>query len=347
MKKRVLTCGAVMLLSAGWVAGDGSWAQSVTPDATSAAMEQAVGHATLSGVVKDVGGTPVSGANVELTGPDGNKRATVTDEDGEYEFAGVAAGRYAVSVKAEGLADGRTAVTVPSGGSVEVPEFALKLETVNSEIEAVSQKEMAEIQLKEEEKQRVFGIIPNFYVAYDPNTVPLTATQKFKLADRTAIDPITIAGAALGAGIDQALQEPVEWGQDWKGYGQRFGASYAGAVVGVELSGAVFPAIFHQDPRYFFKGTGTWQARTGWALKQALEQKSDKGKWEPGYSNMLGGVAASAATVALYPHQNTDWGGTLAVDFALNIAGDAFGNIMEEFVVPKLHLHKKQSQTTP
>ena len=347
MKKRVLTCGAVMLLSAGWVAGDGSWAQSVTPDATSAAMEQAVGHATLSGVVKDVGGTPVSGANVELTGPDGNKRATVTDEDGEYEFAEVAAGRYAVSVKAEGLADGRVAVAVPSSGSVEVPEFALKLETVNSEVEAVSQKELAEIQLKQEETQRVLGFIPNFYVAYDPNTVPLTQIQKFKLADRTVIDPVTIASVALGAGIDQALQTPVEWGQDWPGYGQRFGAVFAGTVVGVELSGAVFPAIFHQDPRYFFKGTGTTGERVHWALKQALEQKGDNGKWQVGYSNMLGDVAASAVTVALYPHQNTNWGGTLAADFALNIAGQAFGNLMEEFVVPKLHLHKKQSQTTP
>jgi Carboxypeptidase regulatory-like domain len=347
MKKRVLICSVILLLSAGWVSGNRARAQSTVPDAPSALMEQSQGSATLSGVVKDVGGTPVGGASVELTGPLGNKLVAVTDEDGEYEFEGLTVGRYVVSVKAEGLADGRAEVTVPSARGIEVPEFALKLEMVNSEVEAVSQKEMAEIQLKEEEKQRVFGIIPNFYVAYDPNTVPLTGTQKFKLADRTAIDPITIASAALGAEINQALQTPVEWKQNWAGYGQRFGAVYAGTVVGVELSGAVFPAIFHQDPRYFYKGTGTTGERVHWALKQSIEQKGDNGKWQVGYSNMLGDVAASAVTVALYPHQNTNWGGTLAEDFALNIAGTAFGNLMEEFVVPKLHLHKKQPQTTP
>ncbi len=347
MKKRVLTCGAVMLLAVGWVSADRAQAQSAMPDAPSALMEQAQASATLSGVVKDVGGTPVGGANVELMGPMGDKRAAVTDEDGEYEFEGLTVGRYVVSVKAQGLADGRAEVTLSSTRGVEVPEFALKLQTVSSEVEAVSQKEMAEIQLKEEEKQRVFGIIPNFYVAYDPNTVPLTVTQKFELADRTVIDPITIASAAFGAGINQALKTPVEWGQNWAGYGQRFGAVYAGTVVGVELSGAVFPAVFHQDPRYFYKGTGTTGERVHWALKQSIEQKGDNGKWQLGYSNMLGDVTASAVTVALYPHKNTDWGGTLAEDFALNIAGVAFGNLMEEFVVPKLHLHKKHPQTTP
>ncbi|WP_182277748.1 carboxypeptidase-like regulatory domain-containing protein [Granulicella sp. 5B5] len=317
------------------------------PDAPSPAA-QGQGRAMVSGVVKDVGGTPVGGAHVVLDGPAGMTRTAVTDEDGEYEFEGLVAGRYSVSVKAEGLADGRVVVMVPSSGDVKAPEFSLKLVTVNAEVEAVSPKELAEMQVKQEEKQRILGVIPNFYVAYDPNTVGMTQGQKLQLAGRTLIDPVTFAAAAVGAGLNQATQTPSQWGQDWAGFGQRYGAQMAGTLAGVGLSGYVFPAIFHQDPRYFYKADGTVKERTEWALKQVLEQRSDKGKWQPGWSNMLGDLAASTATVALYPHDDVHWGSTTAANFGLNLAGTAFGNIMEEFVVPKLVLHRKKAkQTTP
>ena len=311
------------------------------PDAPSAVQAQE--RAVVSGVVKDVGETPVGGATVELLDATGVARKTVTDEDGAYRFGQVQAGRCTVSVKAEGLADDTAVVMVPGSGSVVVPEFALKLAMVNASVEAVGQREMAEIQIQQEEKQRIFGVIPNFYVAYDPNTVPMTQGQKFKLAGRTFLDPVTFVAAGLSAGFNQATQTPEAWGQDWAGYGQRYGAQMAGALAGVGFSGYLFPMIFHQDPRYFYKGTGTKTERAKWAIKQAFEQKSDKGRWEPAYSNMLGDLSSSLVTVALYPHQDADWGRTASEDFGLSIAGEAFGNLMEEFVVPKLHWHKKPS----
>ena len=45
--------------------------------------------------------------------------------------------------------------------------------------------EIATEQVKIQEKQRVFGILPNFYVSYEPNAEPLTTGLKFKLALRT------------------------------------------------------------------------------------------------------------------------------------------------------------------
>lgn len=329
------------LLQAGWVLA--GWvpvgvAQTV-PDAPSA-MVQAT--ATVSGFVKDVGETPVGGARVELLGLAGAARETTTDDGGEYRFEGVEAGPYTVLVKAEGLAEGSAQVMVPSSGSVSVPAFALKLETVNSTVEAVGQKELAELQIHQEEKQRILGVIPNFYVAYDPNTVPMTQGQKLQLASRTLIDPVTFVAAGISAGVNQATQTPEQWGKDWPGYGQRYGAQMVGALAGVGLSGFVIPAIFHQDPRYFYKGTGTKTERAKWAVKQAFEQKNDKGKWGPAFSNILGDVGSSLVTVAVYPHQDIDWGTTVGEDFGLSFAGEAFGNLMQEFVVPKLHRHKKQ-----
>lgn len=350
VKKSGLTAGTMVLVLAGWVSGTGLRAQGLLPDAPGAAANQTQAHALVSGVVKDVGGTPVSGATVVLDGPAGFTRTAVTDEDGEYEFEGLAAGRYTISVKAEGLADGSAVVQVPGSGEVLVPGFALKLAMVNAEVTAVSQTELAEIQIKQEETQRVLGIVPNFYVAYDPNTVGMTQGQKFQLAGRTLIDPMTFVGAGFGAGINQATRTPVQWGQNWAGFGQRYGAQMVGALAGTGLSGYLFPAIFHQDPRYFYKGTGTKRERTWWALKQVFEQKSDKGKWEPAWSNTLGDLAASTATEAVYPHADVNWVSSTAESFGINLAGEAFGNLMEEFVVPKLTLHKKKQtpqRTTP
>jgi hypothetical protein len=57
-----------------------------------------------------------------------------------------------------------------------------------------SSEQIAVEQVKLEEKQRVFGIIPNFYVVYDPNPAPLTTRLKFSLALKAATDPVTFMG---------------------------------------------------------------------------------------------------------------------------------------------------------
>jgi hypothetical protein len=335
--------GAIFLLAASWRS---SRAQNALPNAPSTAITQSPGQLpqSLSGAVQDVGGTPVGEATVSLVGPSGFARATTTDDDGEYRFDGVPVGDFTLTVKAEGLADGSARVTVAVGEHKAVEEFTLRLEEAKFQIDAVSQVELADEQIKQEETQRIFGAIPNFYVAYDQNTVSMTQKQKFKLASRTFIDPVTFISAGISAGINQALQAPVDWGQDLTGFGQRYGAQMVGAAAGVGFSGFLFPVIFHQDPRYFYKGTGTKTSRTWWALKQSIEQKSDNGHWEPAYSNMLGDVASTLATVAVYPHQDVNWGATAAENFGISIASQAFGNIMEEFVVPKLKW-KKHTKT--
>jgi hypothetical protein len=307
---------------------------------------QAKGNASLSGVVKDVGGTPVGEATVALTGPGGTQLQAESDDEGNFRLDGVPAGTFTLTVSADGLTTQTLPVTLGSQEQKVLPPFMLRIATAKFQVDAISQKELADQQLKVEEQQRILAVFPNFYVAYDPNTVPLTQTQKLKLAWRSVIDPEVFIGTAFGAGINQATQTPVEWNQNFTGFMQRYGAAYAGAVVATGLEGVVFPAVFHQDPRYF-KGTGTKKARFKWAMMQVVAQRDDKGKWVPAYSNTLGGLAASAATVALYPHQSTKWGPTIGAQLGLNFAGEAFGNLMVEFVVPHLPTFKKKTAPAP
>ena len=121
----------------------------------------------------------------------------------------------------------------------------------------VSPVEVAEEQLKVEEKQRVLGVIPNFYVSYIPNPVPLTYKQKFKLAWKTTVDPVTILLNGAFAGVEQAQNHFRGYGQGAEGYGKRFGASYADTVTSTFIGGAILPSLLKQDPRYFYKGTGS------------------------------------------------------------------------------------------
>ena len=68
-------------------------------------------------------------------------------------------------------------------------------------------------QFKAEEKQRIFGIIPNFYVSFESDPAPLTAKMKFKLALKVSVDPVT-AGVFLVASAKQAGNSP-NFGQGW------------------------------------------------------------------------------------------------------------------------------------
>src|SRR5262249_38826426 len=147
-------------------------------------------------------------------------------------------------------------VTITPGQYFELTGVKLQIAVAVTTVAVVPNSvELATQQVEVEEKQRVFGIIPNFYVVYDQNAVALTPKLKFRLALRTMTDPITFAGAAFIAGIDQAADTPG-YQQGWKGYGQRFGANYANGLTDIMIGGAILPSLLRQDPRYFYQGTG-------------------------------------------------------------------------------------------
>ena len=87
--------------------------------------------------------------------------------------------------------------------------------------------ELATEQVRAEEKQRVLGVFPNFFVTYQPNAAALTAAQTFQLGWRSIIDPEVILSSGFVAGIQQARNSYHEFGQGMEGYGKRIGAAYA------------------------------------------------------------------------------------------------------------------------
>jgi Carboxypeptidase regulatory-like domain len=291
------------------------------------------------GTVTDMNDAPVSGASVVIqgtdSGPDASAdRSVTTNESGFFEIRDVEAGRpCVVSIRAAGFAEWDSpAVTLEPGQSKILDVDNLRIEEVQTLVTVTpeSSEEVASEEVKAEETQRGFGILPNFYAVYTPSPAPLTAKLGFRLALRTAIDPFTLAGVATLAGFDQAADSP-QYVQGAKGYGERFGANYANAFTEITLDGAVFPSLLRQDPLCYYKGTGTTESRVVHALASIVIAKGDNGRLEPNYS-LIGGDLTSAALENLYYPRANRGVGQVFQGFAVDTAVHAAVRLLDEFV---------------
>ena len=293
----------------------------------------------VSGRVVDPSGVAASGATVKLTAPAQSlDQETLTDEDGRFLFVDVVPGALRLTLSAPGFATQTLPVNLSPGENFFVPQIALPIATKVTEIRVVpppSQVEIAKAQIKEEEKQRALGFIPNFYVSYIPNAVPLTARQKFTLAGKTLIDPVTFGITGAVAAIEQADDEFGGYGQGAQGYAKRYAAAYADTVTGVLIGNAILPSVLKQDPRYFYKGSGGKRSRLLYAIANSVICKGDNGRWQPNYSGILGSVAAGGISNLYYPAHDRGAGLTFE-NTLIGIGASAAANILQEFVVKKL-----------
>jgi hypothetical protein len=294
-----------------------------------------VSSGSISGTVVDPSGAAVAGALVTLTlqGESGIQQMT-SNESGQFFFANIAPGPFQVTITATGFKTQAYPGTVRAGENCVVPQIALALATETTQVRVGPQ--IAEEQVKQEEKQRVLGVIPNFYVSYIPDPVPLAPKQKFELAWRTSIDPVTFVLTGAIAGVQQADNDFSGYGQGAQGYGKRYGASYADVVIGTFVGSAILPSLLKQDPRYFYKGTGSVRSRALYAVAQAVICKGDNGHWQPNYSGVLGSLAAGGISNLYYPASDRNGAALTFENTAIGIGESAAANLFQEFVIRKL-----------
>jgi hypothetical protein len=297
--------------------------------------QQATG--SISGTIVDLTGAVIVGAHLRLTRGDQSPSAeTLTDDLGQFSFANVAPGPFELTISFTDLNTQVISGTVHPGEAYAVPQVVLVVAPLATQVTvALTQAELAEVQIKDQEKQRVLGIIPNFYVSYVPNAVALTPKQKFELAWRSSVDPFTFVAVGAIAGIQQAGDALSGYGQGAQGYAKRYGASYGDVVIGTFLGSAVMPSLLKQDPRYFYKGTGSKKSRVLYALASPFMCKGDNGRWQPNYSYVVGNFAAAGIANFYYPAN--DRGAAWVAETALVRFGEnAIASVFQEFIVRKL-----------
>ena len=291
----------------------------------------------IQGSVTDSSGAPILGAVVTVEGADGNPRTTVTDLQGSFKISSLTPGNYSVKISAAGMSDwtaqnAPASVTTESNPLLAVLEVAPLTKTVTV---TLSPEELAAEQVKQELKQRVFGIIPNYYVSYDNHPAPLSPKQKLHLSWNTLVDPTTIAAVGLTAGIQQEKNSYHQFGQGSEGYGKRFGAAYATTATNLLVTSALAESVLHQDPRYFYSGKGTKAQRAWYAIESAFRAKGDNGKWQPPYAGLIGSIATAEIANTFYPGSRTQYT-LLGRSLMFHFAGLIGLNLAEEFFAKKL-----------
>ncbi len=299
--------------------------------------------ATVVGTVIDVNGGVVPDATVILNNSNlGDRLASASDGNGFFQFTKVPPGAgWSVSIRVPEFADWTSkAFALTPGQYFLLAGIEMHLATVEVSVTALTPEQIATTEVRAEEHQRILGVIPNFYVVYDRSPAPLTSKLKFQLALRALTDPVTVAGFVLNATIYQAAGYPGYRG-GIKGYGQRLGATFAGGYGNVIVGDALLPAILHQDPRFYYRGTGTAMSRLLYALSNPILTYGDNGRRQINFSGIGGDLASGALADAYYP--SSERGGYLVVKSALIGAGGRIANgLLQEFVLKRPAFRKRR-----
>jgi hypothetical protein len=195
--------------------------------------------------------------------------------------------------------------------------------------------------------KRVFGVLPNYRTASaEMEGSTLTSKQKLTIAAKDSFDYPLVLLAAAFAGLDQLGNDDPSFGQGVKGYAHRLGAWYLDESIGNMMTEGIFPAMLHQDPRYFRKGSGSIMSRTGYAVSRVIITDKDGGAKQFNYSEWLGNATGVAISQAYHPDNRT---ARDATELLLEQVGtDAISQVLKEFWpdIKRKVFHRGNAQDT-
>ena len=97
----------------------------------------------------------------------------------------------------------------------------------------------------------------------------------------------------------------------------------------------MLPSLLHQDPRYFYQGTGTTTSRLKHALFSPFVCRGDNGKPQVNFASLGGDLASSALSNTYYPNSNRGHGLVFG-NSAIESAERMISGVTQEFVLRKL-----------
>ena len=312
---------------------------------SAASDSQQAAAASITGTVLDSNHEVLPGARVIAVGQSTSAlRIMEAGSNGQFAFIALPPDIYQLKVTAPGMSVFTSSEISLHAGETRLVSVTLSVfggatsVTVNGDTD-----EVAEQQVQIAVRQRIGGVLPNFYSSYDWNAPPMAAKQKLKLSFRSIIDPVSFLTIAGMAGVQQYRNTFPGYGGGIEGYGKRYAANLADNVAGVFLSRGVYPSVFHQDPRYFYKGTGSIHSRILYAISAVVIARGDDGHWKPNYSHLLGNFSAAGISNLYYPA--SDRGASLVVFNGLAAtASTAFSNVLREFVFKRVTSHASKEK---
>ncbi len=297
----------------------------------------------ISGTVLDTNGNVIEGARVQLSkaGSQGILCEIKSGVTGQFDFANLEPDTYVVEVSLDGMTTFKSEpIILRSEVPVIVPNVVLRVAAATTSVIVMDEKAASIEQVKIAEQQRVLKVFPNFYSSFDWNAPSMLPKQKYHLAVRTLIDPVTFLTTGAIAGIEQYRNVFPSFGGGVGGYGKRYAAAYATHASGELLTRAVFPSIFHTDPRYFIMGKGSTKVRAFHAIASTFVTRGDNGTQKVNFPEILGDLSAAALSNAYFPVQERGVNLVLINGFG-NLGGNMLDNLFREFVLSRLTTRAK------
>ncbi|MGO8731834.1 MAG: hypothetical protein ACLQVM_03465 [Terriglobia bacterium] len=191
---------------------------------------------------------------------------------------------------------------------------------------------------------RLFFALPNLLTVENGVLLPpLTTRQKFKAVAEGCFDPVEAVFIGIQAGIGQADNTNPTYGQGAIGYSKRYVTAYADAIIGNFGTGAIFPTLLRQDPRFYQMGKGSFFRRFGHAAVRVVITRSESsGKGQFNFSEFLGNSLAAGLANAYHPGphtlaSNTDVVGTQIVLDAISYELKEFWPDIHRFLLRAKH----------
>lgn len=171
-----------------------------------------------------------------------------------------------------------------------------------------------------------------------PSYTRVTALQKAKIRALSVIDPVSFAGSALAAGVDQWRRVPNNRDEGAEGYAIRF-ASAEGYTAAMDASALIFDETFRLDPRYRRLQEGGLKARIWNAISQTFLAYRDSGGRTINSSEIGGNFSAGFLAGTWEPPGYRSPGDSLERG-AIGLLLDTGRNAADEFLPFILHSGK-------
>ncbi len=159
---------------------------------------------------------------------------------------------------------------------------------------------------------------------------PFTRRDKLHFAFEQEWSPFTIFEAAYSAGYEHLRDTDPHFGSDSAGYGERFGAAMFRQGTYRLFGEGVFPAVFHEDPRYYRVADGSFGHRTIQSVLQVLVSHRDDGSRGFAYSTVLGEAVSNSLPLTFYPQASVR-AKVAVVGTGISLGDDALLKLFREF----------------
>lgn len=183
------------------------------------------------------------------------------------------------------------------------------------------------------------------YIQPNQKALPLTAKRKLALAGWEQLQPYAFGTQILAAGWQHLLNSDPKYGTDKAGFGEKLGAATLRQGTQAVLADGAFAAIFHEDPRYYRKGSGRFLNRVVYAVMRVIVTRTDSGRAAPNYAQLVGYAGASALTMTYYPAVSATWPKTFQ-GYGISLAASALGNNVHEFLPEAKYLWLRLSHSS-